>query len=567
MRARNKFVAGAGAVALLAGGTVLATVAPASAVAPTGGCSSWFVTPGTPIDDTTPAASYLGTPLGAWSDEATTGIDPDYTLTSSGSTAVGGTRSFAITYDKGMKSFAAASGTAHWFFSVNGVMLPAVTEAMSLPAGVAAPGDTVTGSFTIAQGGNNTVAFEKLIFDTTAGVRVACSGQETGTATVNPHTTPVATNVTTSFQAFAVATATITSVSNQNVTTHARGGDTISFDGSDFSAAGTGTAELCDTDGSNCHATTSTFSIDANGDGSGSIAVPAGFVGAKALKLTSNGESGLKPITVLGAPTVAVNVAGGGAGTSVTVTGTNWDPAKAVSVGGYGAVPPIPPPATSDPAVSVTTGAGGAFSTTFVVNDPLTKYLGAQQAHAAAPIFASTAFTFSGDACTAKAGTATTGSCALLETVTLAVIAGDLKMSKDAGAVVLDPISLNGTAQTSTGSLRDVLVKDYRGGSLGWSLVGRFSGLSGPATIAPEKLSWTPSCTAAGNNDDTVTTGTGAAFTTASTDLPLCSVATTGLGADGVSGGDTAADAGLSLDLLANQAAGNYTGTLTLTLS
>ena len=130
----------------------------------------------------------------------------------------------------------------------------------------------------------------------------------------------------------------------------------------------------------------------------------------------------------------------------------------------------------------------------------------------------------------------------------------------------MSPVTLDGTAHPSTGSLRDLTVKDYRGGTLGWSLVGRFTGLTGPAAIAPSKMTWTPSCTAGGNNDDTVTVG---ASTTSPTARTRCAVLRGGWQPRRrpVSGGDTVADAALSLDLLANQAAGDYTGTLRLTLS
>ena len=115
-------------------------------------------------------------------------------------------------------------------------------------------------------------------------------------------------------------------------------------------------------------------------------------------------------------------------------------------------------------------------------------------------IFASAPFTFSGDTCTAKVGLATSGNCKLIETVNLTITAGDLKMSKVPGHVTMTGITLNGAAQTSTGSLQDVTVMDYRGGTLGWSLVGRFSGLTGPAmptggnfTLPPTAMTWTPS--------------------------------------------------------------------------
>ena len=569
MSVRNRFAAALGAAVVASAGLVVLASPSAVAVAPTGGCATFFASGGD-IESTTPPTSYLGSPNGPWSDEANTEVPPNYELTSSGGTLVGETRNFALTYDKGMLSFAPAEGTAYWYFSVNGTNLPAITTELEMPAGVVDNGDTVSGSFTITSGGTNTIVFRKMIFVATAGVRVVCNGQEGNTTAVNPQTTPVDTNITTSFNAFAQANATITGITNQTVTNAARAGDVISFSASAFSAAGAGTAELCEADGSACHAADSSFTVAADGTGSGTITVPAGFVGNKALKLSSGGEAGLRPIRILGTATISANIAGGGAGTVVTLTGTNWDPGQPVQLSGHREGPPFPPPATGDTPVTVTAAPNGTFTGQFTVNDANTKYLGAQHTHrvppAAAAVFASTAFSFSGDSCTAKQGAAATGTCSLLETVTLAVTAGDLTMSKDPGSVVLDGVTLNGSAQTSTGSLRDVTVKDYRGGTLGWSLTGKFSGLTGPATIAPDKLSWTPACTAAANNDDTLVVGGRASFADDDTALPLCSV-TDGLGADGVSGGDTTADAGLSLDLVPNQAAGNYTGTLTLTLA
>ena len=392
----------------------------------------------------------------------------------------------------------------------------------------------------------------------------------------NPATTPVNTNITSSFTAIGPS-ASITGITNQTVTTAARKADVISFSVSSFSGAGTGTASLCDSSGANCDTGTSTVSIDGAGTGTGTLAVGAApAVGARTLKVVSGGDTSLTSITILGNPTIATNKIGGGAGTVVQVTGSNWDPNQTVTVSTNKAQPP--PNATTDPTVTATADANGNINTSITVNDPTTGAIGASRTHAAGPppvvIFTSVPFTFSGDSCTAKVGAAATGSCALLETVNLTITAGDLKMSKVAGDVTLSGVALNGAAQTSTGSLQDVTVMDYRGGTLGWSLVGRFSGLTGPAkpttgnhTIASSAMTWTPSCTAGTNNDDTIVTGGAGAFGTSTTDLPFCSVSTSGLGADGTSGGNTLADAGLSLAVGANQAAGNYTGTITLTLS
>ncbi|MGH1564968.1 hypothetical protein [Mumia sp. DW29H23] len=581
MRSKNRVVA------LLAGASMLATTAvvlgagTASAATPSGGC--WVYSPpaGAGIEDTNPASN-TSSSLAPWADEAAAPTGPaDYTLTSSGATTVGGTRNFSLTFNKGPKNGGPpASGTAYYYFSVNGVNLPAVQKAFSAPGGATIPGDTITGSFTITSAGATTVKLRKVIYDIpTFLTRVNCNGQTVGVANgVNPATTPVDTNITASFTAVG-PTATVTAISNQVVTNAARKNDVISFDVTNFAGAGTGTAELCNSSGSSCDAGSSSVTIAANGTGSGTLAVSAApTTGSRALKVTSGGETSLTPITVLGDVTVQTNVTGGGAGTTVTVTGTNWDPNQAVTVGGYKNGPPFPPPASSDATVSTTADSAGNISAQFVVNDAATAFIGASRVHAAGPppvaLFGSQAFTFSGDTCTAKQGAATTGSCALLETVDLTVVAGDLKMAKAAGNVQLSGIALNGTEQTSTGSLQDVTVKDYRGGTLGWSLVGRFSGLNGPAkpsggnfTIAPSALTWTPTCAPQANSDDTVVAGAAGAFTNATTDLPLCSVATSGVGADGTSGGDAIADAGLALKVGPSQAAGTYTGLLTLTLS
>ncbi|MFD1827370.1 MULTISPECIES: hypothetical protein [Mumia] len=575
MRSKNRVVA------LLAGASMLATTAvvlgagTAAAVAPTGGC--WVYSPpsGADIEDTTPASN-TSSSLAPWSDGAA-----DYNLTTSGGTTVGSTRNFSLVFDKGPKNGGPpASGTAYYYFSVNGVSLPAITKAFSAGGGAVIPGDTITGTFTITGAGANTVKLRKVIYDIpTFLTRVNCNGQSTGVAGgVNPATTPVDTNITASFSAVG-PTATVSGITNQVVTNAARKNDVISFGVTNFSAAGTGTVELCNVSGTSCDATSSSVTIAGDGSGSGTIAVGATpTTGSRSIKVTSGGETSLTPITILGDVTVSTNVVGGGAGTVVTVTGSNWDPNQPVTVGGYKNGPPFPPPASSDATVSTTADSAGNISASFIVNDAGTAFIGASRIHAAGPppvaLFGSQAFTFSGDTCTAKQGSAATGSCALLETVELTVVAGDLKMSKDAGKVLMSGVTLDGTDQTSTGDLQNVTVKDYRGGTLGWSLVGRFSGLNGPAkpaggnfTIAPTALSWTPTCAPQANSDDTVVAGAAGSFADASTDLPLCAVATSGLGANGTSGGDAVADAGLSLEVGSSQAAGNYSGLLTLTLS
>jgi len=573
MRFKNRFMAGAAIVTLASGGALVAVAGPASAITPTGGCWVYSPTNAADIEDSVPASS-TSTSLAAWADTAAapTGA-ADYTITTSGSTAVGGTRDFSLVFNKGPKNGGPpASGTVYYYFSANGVNLPVISKAFSAPGAGTIPGDTITGSYTLASAGSQAVKLRKVIYDIPSFLtRVQCNGQSTGTASVNPVTNPIDTNIVSSSFTAVGPTATISAISNQVVTDYARKGDVISFAVTNFTA-GTATASVCNTSGSACDATTSTLTVAGDGTGSGTLTVDASpATGNRALKVTSGGDTSLTPITVLGSPTVTTNTIGGGAGTIVGVTGTGWDPNQSVTISSTVAGPPYPPAATSDAAVTVTASATGTISGSFTVNDPLTAFIGASRTHAAGPppvvIFASQPFTFSGDSCTAKVGSAGTGNCSLLQTMKLTVTAGNLTMSKVPGDVTMTGVTLNGTAQTSTGSLQDVTVKDYRGGSLGWSLTGKFSGLTGPATITADKLSWTPSCAAAANNDDTVTTGAAGAFADSATAQPVCSVATTALGADGASGGDTAVDAALSLSLGANQKAGNYVGTITLTLS
>jgi hypothetical protein len=581
MRFTNRFLAGTAVVALATGGAIVAVAGPASAATPTGGCWVYGANDSDPIESTTPVSN-TSSSLAAWADPAASPVGAaDYEITTSGGSVEGTTRNFTMTFNKGPKNGGpAASGTAYYYFSVNGTNLPAVSKAFSAQGGATIPGDTITGSFTIAGGGQQSVKLRKVIyaipdFDS----RVACNGQTSGVAGgVNPATTPIDTNIESAeFTAYAVATATITSITNQNVTNAARVGDVISFAASDFSGAGSGTAELCDDTGANCHATTSSFTVDGTGAGTGTITVPASFTGSKTLRLSSNGEVGLRAITILDTPTISTNVVGGGAGTVVTVTGTNWDPNKAVTIRGMfpnasypcSPVPCGPYSNTADAAVTPTAAADGTVTTTYTVQASNTTMIAGSQRFGAGTIFGGASFTFSGDTCQAKAGAAATGECALLQTMKLTVTAGNLTTSKVAGDVVMDGVTLNGTAQHSFGDLKQVTVKDYRGGSLGWSLTAKFSGLTGPTTIGSDQLSWTPDCNAdATNNDDTVTTGSsGALFTSSSTGVPVCTVLPAGLGADGASGGDTTLDAELDLSLGANQKAGNYVGTITLTLS
>ena len=160
--------------------------------------------PGDPIESTTPAVRHLERPGGRGpTTPRHRSVPPTTRITTSGGTTVGCTRNFSLTFNKTPKSAAPASGTAYYYFSVNGTnwRLRSPTRSTS-PAGQVQAGTTLNGSFPITSAGANTVGFARSSTTPRAqDVRVGCNGQ-TGAVLgrgVNPATTPVDTNITASF--------------------------------------------------------------------------------------------------------------------------------------------------------------------------------------------------------------------------------------------------------------------------------------------------------------------------------------------------------------------------------
>ena len=68
-------------------------------------------------------------------------------------------------------------------------------------------------------------------------------------------------------------------------------------------------------------------------------------------------------------------------------------------------------------------------------------------------------------------------------------------MSQAGDTVELSAVDF-GTGGASTGDLKTVTVKDFRGGPAGWSLTGKVTDFTGPGgKIDAGKLGWTPACT------------------------------------------------------------------------
>lgn len=420
---------------------------------------------------------------------------------------------------------------------------------------------TATGTFVAGAAGAATATVNHVKFaNPTAATYCSAAGDRDQKAS------PAPTTIVEPFSVFNGAT-TVTSVTGQTVTTHARAGNTINFAVTGLAASATLTASLKDASATGVGEGSGAGSTDPTGSGTGTLVVPAGATtGVRTLVVSDGVNTVSRTITVLAVPTVAITPGGGGAGTSVVVSGANWNPGSTVTVRGYQALAGPPPPSpTADAPVTVTATATGGISGTYVVNAANTAYLGASAGVGPSTLFAIAGWSASADSCVAKTGNATTGACALSYNVSQVVTAGNLALARGTGGsnIAMSPITLNGAVQTSTGTLPVVTVTDYRGSTFGWSLVGAVTDFTGTpgGTIGKANLTWTPVCADSTGATNAVIAAAGSAGPVDA--ATLCSAPTSPTG----TGGSFDAAAALALTVPANQLAGSYTATLTITLS
>ncbi|GAA1373270.1 WxL domain-containing protein [Catellatospora chokoriensis] len=420
---------------------------------------------------------------------------------------------------------------------------------------------TAAGTFVAGPAGAATATVTQVKFaNTTAATYCSAAGDR------DHRTAPQASTIVEAFSVFD-GSATVTAVTGQTVTTHARAGNTVTFAVAGLAPGATLTASLRDGAGAGTGEGSGTGSTTGSGAGTGTIAVPAGATtGVRSIAVSDGVNTVLAPITILGTPTVSINPGGGGAGTSVAVTGTNWNPGSAVAIRGYQALAGPPPPnPTGDAPVSITASASGGISTTYTVDDPATAYLGASSGVGPGTLFAIANWAVSADACVAKTGAATTGTCSLTYHLSQTVTAGNLAMARAAGSsnITLSGVTLDGTVHTSTGSLPVITVTDHRGSTFGWSLVGTLTDFTGTpgGTIPKANLSWTPACTGTAGATNAATAAAGSAGPVDG--ATLCSAPADAAG----TGGSFDASAALALTVPAHQRAGAYSATLTITLS
>ncbi|MFJ3840383.1 RICIN domain-containing protein [Streptomyces sp. NPDC054904] len=143
--------------------------------------------------------------------------------------------------------------------------------------------------------------------------------------------------------------------------------------------------------------------------------------------------------------------------------------------------------------------------------------------------------------------------------LTTSVSAGVLTMSTTADPVRLPPVDF-GAGGTSAGRLNTAAVKDFRGGTAGWSLTGKVTDFTGSrGKIDGGRLSWTPTCTTKPDSPSSCTAGSPGTVGKGGATLAQAP-------AGDLTGGEFTADAAVSLNIPKYTPVGDYVGTLTLTL-
>ncbi|WP_406296833.1 hypothetical protein OG948_14535 [Embleya sp. NBC_00888] len=326
-------------------------------------------------------------------------------------------------------------------------------------------------------------------------------------------------------------------------------GDPVRLTGENWpTGQGDPQVRLCREDGSDCTGsafTAATGSVSKGGALTGQATLgPNVPPGQYLVKVTVGITSVTAPITVTSAVVLPRAITAtpdkGPSGTKAHVTGKNFTPGAPVvleTLDGNLA-------ATGD-TVETTAGADGTFAVDLTVTKPGTTQIRASEKSDRNKM-ALAAFTFEGGGGPGEEP-------------------GTLSMAQAGNGVVLADVPFANRDQTMTGTLNTVTVTDARKGTLGWQLTGSVSDLKadGGFSLPASALSWTPRCAVQDpNSASPVVTGSAG---TVNGGL-LCSAAASSDPAH-KTGGVFTADAGLSLAIPAYQAAGTYTGTLTLTVS
>jgi hypothetical protein len=309
--------------------------------------------------------------------------------------------------------------------------------------------------------------------------------------------------------------------------------------------------------------------------------------------------------------TVSVDLAQGGDGSALVVTGSNWDPQGGPVIVEFSQSPTEPFSMIGTDTASAAVQSNGAFATVLLVGPTETTGLtgpdavyvvAAQQAvtgGSPATIVASSPFTLEVGCAAGAAGS----TCNLVLSLSSQVQGSLLSMAElptagnpSATDVTLSSVTLSGEFSDATGQMSTVLVNDDRGTLSGWTVTGQLEGPfvnaspQGPAVdnqFPADYLTWEPSvslatagsapapngaapgcpsgpsgpCPGPSGNLSEVTAGPAAALhDTTGTPVTLCSAASGG------GGGSFECAAALVLAIPPQVALGTYQGTLDLVL-
>lgn len=333
-----------------------------------------------------------------------------------------------------------------------------------------------------------------------------------------------------------------------------KAGDTVAVSGINWPAVGAGSAavELCAADGSACDAgafSANTLAVAPDGKLSGGATLkPTAPQGARKVRVTIGTGTASAPLTVEApAPNnraVTLTPNHGPLGTVVTVHGTGYTPNVDISLAGVDK--DLNP--TFDLAF-LKSGPDGTFTGQITVTKAQTDQIAAAEG---TDINKAVAAKF-----TVETGGNTGGE----------VEPGGFGFKRNGAQdsiIQLSPVLLNGKPQTMTGQLNQIVVQDFRGGTLGWELTGKLSDFvsDSQGVIPSGEMRWTPACQVV-NPESPSPVLTGAPGTV--NGGRLCAMpAQTEPGRP--SGGEFSADAELGLRVPGFQLAGTYKATLTLTL-
>jgi len=355
-------------------------VDPAAAVAsPAGGC--WTHEPASGSDP----GSDISTALEPW----TTVPDGGFSLETGGATLVGGTRTATAEITSGpvISETDAVTGLASFFFSVDDEPLDEPVEVeFDVDAGEPVEELLAEVELPIAAAGTYRVRLESVDFDVPAeSFRVTCNGQDAGApGGVNPVTTPEPTDLLADFTTVATSSAKITAIADQAVLNTARPGDTVTVDLAGLASSTSTSLELCGPGG--VCSTVGDVETEPDGTATTTFTVRGSAPVDEGLLRASDGVTQVStPLAVLGVQLVAAAEKLGEDSTTVTFTGTGWDPNRSVTIRGY-AGPSSSAAATDDPALTAAVSATGTFTADFEVSDPATKSVIVDQARTSSHI-------------------------------------------------------------------------------------------------------------------------------------------------------------------------------------